>query len=623
MRKLTLLHSPDQAAFVRERLLPRLDTWAVRVIAYGHGLPEDLDPAVRVLCWLPDADIARLLPEAVERGLCVALLPHPEMPHARAGFGISARLDEALADALNPENGQPVDLLYCNDTLVLNSVQLGRTFTLSAPESGTGLGARVRRFLSFARSADEVRLAPFRIETRKGKVLDTAALGVVVVAHGRSSSLTRRALADSAANDGMLHALVLAPRSLIEFLRFLFASLFLRGVAERLPPFVGHLRTEAVRILRAQPIEFSVDGVGQSAREVSLEVRPRALNLVPGRHLSIDSTPPDAKESYRIGELPQGEVRTVLLGQPLPWIHHAETEEFRELFLVLKGNARASESFLTLMVLSTLLATVGLFANSAPVIIGAMILAPLMSPIISLAMGVLRQNEYLMSESARSLVLGIVLALGCATVLTWLTPLELVNSEIAARLRPTLLDLGVAVISGIAGAYAHARSEVARSLAGVAIAVALVPPLAVSGIGIGWGEAPVFYGAFLLFLTNLIGIVLAAALTFLWLGFSPFRLARRGLAITLILTGAVSVPLALGFWHMVEENRIVRTLESWESEGLRLRDVRIRPGEPLYLSVRLLSDVPLDSARIDSVKQDIETLLGRDVILEASVAVVR
>jgi uncharacterized membrane protein len=179
------------------------------------------------------------------------------------------------------------------------------------------------------------------------------------------------------------------------------------------------------------------------------------------------------------------------------------------------------------------------------------------------------------------------------------------------------------VISGIAGAYAHARSEVARSLAGVAIAVALVPPLAVSGIGIGWGEAPVFYGAFLLFLTNLIGIVLAAALTFLWLGFSPFRLARRGLAITLILTGAVSVPLALGFWHMVEENRIVRTLESWESEGLRLRDVRIRPGEPLYLSVRLLSDVPLDSARIDSVKQDIETLLGRDVILEASVAVVR
>jgi uncharacterized hydrophobic protein (TIGR00271 family) len=252
-----------------------------------------------------------------------------------------------------------------------------------------------------------------------------------------------------------------------------------------------------------------------------------------------------------------------------------------------------------------------------------MILAPLMAPIVSLSMGVLRKEEYLLIESAKSLGLGILLALGCATLLTWIMPLHSINSEIAARLSPTLLDLAVAVISGIAGAYAHARAEIARSLAGVAIAVALVPPLSVAGIGIGWGEWPVFWGAFLLFLTNLVGIVLAAAFTFLWLGYSPFGRARRGLVLALILAGIVSVPLALGFTRLVEEHRIVRALEGWETAGVQLRDVQIRSVRPLYLSVRLLADQPVDSLRIDRVKQDIETMLNHEIVLEATVAVVR
>lgn len=312
-----------------------------------------------------------------------------------------------------------------------------------------------------------------------------------------------------------------------------------------------------------------------------------------------------------------------LITEPMPLIHHAATEEFRELFLILRENARASEVFLTLMVLATLLAAVGLFADSAPVIIGAMILAPLMAPIISLSMGVLRQDERLLAESLRTLCLGMGLALLCSVLLSWLVPLETVNEQIAARLQPTLLDLAVAVISGIAGAYAHARAEVAKSLAGVAIAVALVPPLAVTGMGIGWLDWQVFSGALLLFLTNLAGIVLAAALTFLFLGYSPFGRARRGLLLSLVLVLLVSVPLALGFMRMVDEHRIQRTLTGWELGDVLLQEVRVRPGEPMHLQVRLLSPRALEDAELDELKQAIEQRLQRPVLLEVVIAILR
>jgi len=289
----------------------------------------------------------------------------------------------------------------------------------------------------------------------------------------------------------------------------------------------------------------------------------------------------------------------------------------------MRESAKASPSYLTLMVLATLLAVFGLFANSTPVIIGAMILAPLMGPIISMALGTLRQDVALMLVSSRSIAVGTGLAMGCAMVATWFIPLTTINSEIAARISPTLLDLGVAVISGIAGAYAHARAEVAKSLAGVAIAVALVPPLAVAGIGLGWLDLTVFWGAFLLFLTNLVGIVLAAVITFMFLGYSPFHRAKRGLAFTLSLAAILCIPLAIGFGHMVAEHRIVQQLDGVVLDNVKLRDVSVRPGTPLRISLTLVSGSAVDNATMDRVKQRIEQKLQQPVELEIGVKVIR
>jgi len=622
---ITLLFDPAQESLVQEKILPLLAEHAVTLLPFdGRTWPEPGDEALVLTC-VSDDQLAQMLYEAQARGWRLGLLPHPDMRHARLGYGIAARLEDAVEDVLTAEAAVEVDVLLCNDQPVFNSVVIGDPCTLTPGSlAAAGLWARLRRFVGLLRGLGTATLQPFKLSTRKEKTLDTAALGIVALEHGRSSILARPILGDSAINDGMLHALVLAPRSVLGMIGFLLRSLFLRRLGGgRLPAFVGHIKSEALTIDSPKPITYTLDGISACTQSLELRVAPRAITLIPGRNLSVDPSPPEGKEGFRVQDLPTGEAVKALVSRPLPWIHHAATEEFKELFLMLRENARASDSYLTLTVLSTLLATIGLFANSTPVIIGAMILAPMMAPIISLSMGVLRQQDDLLIESGRSLTLGILVSLACATLLTWITPLHTINSEIAARMSPTLLDLGVAVVSGAAGAYAHARTEIARSLAGVAIAVALVPPLAVAGVGIGWGEWPVFWGAFLLFLTNLVGIVLAAVLTFLLLGYSPFKRARRGLLLSLLLAGAVSVPLALSFMRMVDEHRIARALEGWETAGVEVRDVKIHATAPLYLSVRLLADGPIDTPRVERVKQDIEQRLGRDIVLEASTAVVR
>jgi uncharacterized hydrophobic protein (TIGR00271 family) len=601
--------------------------------AEDPGLAE----ASAVALWLPDAQVAALLPVAADRAWRLGVLPHPDAPNARAGFGLAAKPADAVADMLATEGEEPVDLLLCNGRPVLNAVVLGDPLIdTSGPDAGAvaaSTPARARRRLRRLGVAWRTGLGLFRatpvrlkIRTAKGREIETAALGLVVVEHGKGAVLSRRVIEENAANDGMLNALVYAPRSVLVMLWFLFSAAAFprsRGPA-RLPSFVGHIKTADLTITAMKPLAVSVDGRASSATQITLSVRRGALRLVPGRFLSCAERTDEAKEVFRVQGLYSAEMADASKARRLPWLYRASPDEFKSLFQVLRENARVSESYVILMVLSSLLATFGLFADSAPVIIGAMILAPLMSPIMAMGMGVLRQSEQAMRrESVRSFAVGVAVALLCAVALTWVTPLRTVNPQIAARVNPTLLDMGVAVISGIAGAYAHARAEVARSLAGVAIAVALVPPLAVTGIGIGWADWEVFSGAGLLFVTNFAGMVLAAAATFLVLGYSPFHFSRRGLGAALVAVVGVSALLVPSFARMVEEHRVVDTLDGWTSNGLTVSEVRVRRGDPIRVGVTLLSDEPIGVDKIDRVRDAMSELLGRPVQLEATVVVVR
>lgn len=649
-----LLFDPTREAVVREKIAPKLGERIPQLWPYpGHATP-DWGPGATVWVYLDDTALAELLPEAAKRQWRLGVLPHPELNQARLYFGVTEHLDMALTHLLDDPKEQFIDLFYCNGRVVFQSVVVGKVFTLGGIGATPGFLQRLQSVASVLRSSiTHLELNPYTLTTAKEQSLETAALGLVMVEQGGRSLLSRPLLDDASSNDGLLHALILAPRSRLEFMRFLLVSLWAARGGEKLPPFVGHLKTAALAIISPKPLDYLHDGVGRSARQLKLTVAPNALRVLPGLHLRTQAQGPQSRETYKVQGLPTGNARAALLGRSLPWLHRATAEEFKELYSALRENARISQAYLTLMVLATILATLGLFADSAPVIIGAMILAPLMAPIISLAMAVVRQDNGLLAASLKTLGLGMCLALGCAVVITWLMPLRSMTGEIAARLSPTLLDLGVALISGVAGAYAHAREEVARSLAGVAIAVALVPPLAVSGIGLGWGDWLIFQNSFVLFLTNLFGIVLAGNLTFLALGFGPFGLARRGLLAALVLVAVISVPLGFGLARMMEEQSVVRALEGQKIADVVVRQVTVQlddpltdllartlalvqpkpeqgdgrqapsTARPLALSARLLAPRPMDGADVERVKQAMEARIGRPVRLEATLALVR
>ncbi|MCJ8282310.1 MAG: DUF389 domain-containing protein, partial [Rivularia sp. ALOHA_DT_140] len=135
-----------------------------------------------------------------------------------------------------------------------------------------------------------------------------------------------------------------------------------------------------------------------------------------------------------------------------------------------------SLSFYSLLSLSGIISALGLLANSAATIIGAMIIAPLMGPIIAIAYSIVSGNQRLLKRSCFTLFKGIFLTIIISIIITKLVGIRTFGSEIWGRTSPTLLDLGVALAAGGAGGFALTRRSIANALPGVAISVALVPP---------------------------------------------------------------------------------------------------------------------------------------------------
>jgi uncharacterized hydrophobic protein (TIGR00271 family) len=239
-----------------------------------------------------------------------------------------------------------------------------------------------------------------------------------------------------------------------------------------------------------------------------------------------------------------------------------EAAERSAVYRQIREGARADVDFFVMISLSAIIAALGLLLNSPAVIIGAMLVAPLMSPIIAIALAIALGNVRLLRDAAESTIKGIFLAVFIALLLASISPLTAVNDEILSRTAPNLLDLVVALASGAAGAYAVSRKDVSAALPGVAIAAALVPPLGVIGIGLAMQRAQVAGGGLLLFSTNLIAITLAGATVFLLLGFRPARGVRereihlrRGLVVSVLLLFVVSLPLAFIFGKAVQATR--------------------------------------------------------------------
>jgi uncharacterized hydrophobic protein (TIGR00271 family) len=236
----------------------------------------------------------------------------------------------------------------------------------------------------------------------------------------------------------------------------------------------------------------------------------------------------------------------------LGWLPVLDAKDRIDLFDRLQVGARWNVDFIMMMCLSTAIASLGLIQNSTAVVIGAMVVAPLMTPLIGSGLALVQGNTSLFRDSLKAMGFGIGAGLFISIFFGFIAPMEALTPELLARGAPTLIDLAVALLSGVAAAYAVARPSLLGALAGVAIAAALVPPLATVGIAFAQGAWKISQGAAILFLTNLVAIILGAAFIYRRLGIQGSRLGvksplwMRRTVLTLILI-AVLLTAPLGF----------------------------------------------------------------------------
>jgi uncharacterized hydrophobic protein (TIGR00271 family) len=253
--------------------------------------------------------------------------------------------------------------------------------------------------------------------------------------------------------------------------------------------------------------------------------------------------------------------------------------ERTEAYVRIRRNARPDIDYYMLISLSAMIASLGLIANSAAVVIGAMLVAPLMSPIIGSGMAIVLGDDRFLRRSIGTVLQGSILAILVGMLAGLLALNQPLSHEVLSRTQPSLLDLAIALFSGLAAAYALCRSDAAGALPGVAIAAALVPPLSAVGITftvslvrliqesaevvektvrVGHFQMPL--GALLLFTTNFVAISSAAALMFLILGYRPAaarkdrkRIQTRAFRASVILLILVSILLTYTTYELAKE----------------------------------------------------------------------
>ena len=290
-----------------------------------------------------------------------------------------------------------------------------------------------------------------------------------------------------------------------------------------------------------------------------------------------------------------------------------------------------SFAFHFMLGLSAIIATLGLLANSVAIIIGAMIIAPLIGPIMGMTYSTIIGNRRLLRRSSLTLLSGVILTIALSWIVASAVGLKTVDSEIWSRANPTLIDLGIAMAAGAAGAFANTRRRIADALPGVAIAVALVPPLSVVGIGLSLANIQLAAGSSLLFLTNLISIIFTGGLVFLFQSYGNLERAKHGLFFSTCMLFLLGFPLYFSLNNLLIEKNvhyqindlIINRTETFANVDIESIVVTPRPDR---LEVEMEVSAPIDSIsqnQINLVRDFLVKQIGQSIELDVEVSPVR
>lgn len=316
------------------------------------------------------------------------------------------------------------------------------------------------------------------------------------------------------------------------------------------------------------------------------------------------------------------------------WLQYVPTERQMAILEQLAHASSPHFDFFLLVVLSCTIATLGLVTDSAAVIIGAMLVAPLMSPIVGLSLASVVGDRRTFQRAVVALVEGALLAVALSALLAWLArilPFNALNElprEVLARTRPTPFDLAIALAGGAAVAYALAQPHLSAALPGVAIATALMPPLCSAGIGIATRRSDVALGALLLFLANFAAIWFAGIVVFILLGFRPLRTNEpqslpRSLTVSTVLVVLIAILLVVVTLRFVREARLAQQVrEAVRVEIAVLPDTQLvdvstsAEDSTLRLVVTIRTSRPPAHAEVVALQKAVATRLQRPTALQ-------
>ncbi|WP_103512317.1 TIGR00341 family protein [Streptomyces sp. SM13] len=312
----------------------------------------------------------------------------------------------------------------------------------------------------------------------------------------------------------------------------------------------------------------------------------------------------------------------------LPASQRRSLDELTEDLDLSSGDTTSKRSaFWTMLGLSSVIAAGGVLTDSTATVIGAMIIAPLSTPIMGIALGSVQRRR---TGSAWTVLFACLLVIGIGMGMSVVLPGDydlLSNGQISSRTSPGLMDLIAALATGFAGAVALARRDVAAVLPGVAIAISLVPPLVVAGVCLGQFSGWLALGALVLFVSNLFALVFGGIVVFASLGYAAEadkkagRPARRTYAAMVLLFAVVFVPLTantvatllLNVWT----GRTRSVAQQWLADEPGASVTRVdATSRTMYIHVRIPGDLP----PVESLLEQLEGRIpdGIPVVVDAS-----
>ena len=562
--KVHFIYDDDSVALVQEMESNEFDTSIVSIYVAEFIDNDSLkyQEIEHLVVSVSQKDINPILSIAHKYNISVGIVPIASRKEQLKNLYCSTKLKENIDIALRDDT-KGIDLVEINGELIYSQGIIG-TVPLVGDKLKSVRSSFFKTLIYSVKKFFSIELQKFEITTKNGQKITTAGSAIIILNHTKNGFLSKIFKFNQSMRDGKITIIIISPYSVFEYFELL-ASIFISSKEKKsLPKAMGYLQSESFIINASSSQRVRLDDKKGIKLPLECKVVPEAIKINASEEFwSKNEKITSTKETIKISNLPDSGESVKYMSNHIPFFKSASEERFKELFQILRVDSKLDRIFLVLMVLSTLLASFGLFANSTAVIIGAMLVAPLMIPIVSVSMGFLRGDTNIISDSLMKIGVGVLVALISSATLAFFLPNFELTSEMRSRINPTLLDLAVAIFSGIAAAYSKSFKQISQNLAGVAIAVALVPPLAVAGIGLGYGELYTFLGAFLLFFTNLVGIIIAAVTTFWLLGFSNVVKSKKSVAFILVLILGVSYPLYISYDNMISKYQISKKLKEY------------------------------------------------------------